>query len=275
MPPLPHVPGYDLLRPLGGGPLTEVFAARRHADDRPCALKLPREVWPGHTTAVRLLRREHRALRAVRHPQVVRLLDAQLIDPPNFLALEYLDGESLRDRLQRDYALDLRTTAWIARQMAEALSAVHRAGFIHGDVKPENVRLLDSGTAVLVDLGFTHRPGENGVFADEGYVLGTANYIAPELCGADPLDGPAADWFCFGVMLYEMLTGSLPPKQSPKSESPNSNPDVLRFGPAPPRLTGLLEGLLARQPAARPLDAIVVHELMALEIATISRRRAG
>ena len=63
MPPLPHIPGYDLLRPLGGGPLTEVFAALRHADASPCAVKVPREIWPGHTTAVRLLRREHRALR--------------------------------------------------------------------------------------------------------------------------------------------------------------------------------------------------------------------
>src|SRR5207237_5661226 len=139
-------------------------------DDQPCALKLPREIWPGHTTAVRLLRREHRALCAVRHPHVVRLLDANLAGSPYFLALEYLDGETLRDRLQRDYSLDLRIAAWLGRQIAEALAALHRAGFIHGDVKPENVRVLEAGTAVLVDLGFTHRPGENGVFADEGYI---------------------------------------------------------------------------------------------------------
>jgi serine/threonine protein kinase len=282
MPPLPHVPGYDLLRPLGGGPLTEVFAARRQSDDRPCALKLPREIWPGHTTAVRLLRREYRVLRTVRHPQLVRMLDAHVTDPPYFLALEYLDGETLRDRLQRDYALDLRTAVWVARQQAEALAVLHRAGFIHGDVKPENVRLLDAGTAVLVDLGFAHRPGENGVFADDGYVLGTANYLAPELCGDDPHDGPAADWFSFGVMLFEMLTGELPYPHGPVAEMlqqrrQSDSADALagmRFG-WPPRLTGLLEGLLARQPAARPADALIVHELIALEIAALGRRRAG
>src|SRR3954447_22693561 len=233
MPPLPHVPGYDLLRPLGGGPLTEVFAARRHVDDKPCALKLPREIWPGHTTAVRLLRREYRVLRAIRHPHLVRLLDAHVTDPPYFLALEYLDGETLRDRLQRDYALDLRTTVWIARQMAEALTSLHRAGFIHGDVKPENVRLLEAGTAVLVDLGFAHRPGENGVFADEGYVLGTANYLAPELSGEHPQDGPASDWYSFGVMLFEMLTGELPDSTNPIA--------AVRID-WPPRLTALLRG---------------------------------
>src|SRR6516225_11180497 len=113
MPPLPNVAGYDLLRPLGGGPLTEVFAARRHADDRPCAVKLPRDEWPGHPTAVQLLRRECRALSSVRHPHVVRLLDAHVAEPPFFLVFEFLEGESVRDRLQRDYALDLRTAAWI------------------------------------------------------------------------------------------------------------------------------------------------------------------
>lgn len=264
MPPLPLVPGYDVLRPLGGGPLTEVFAARRHADDRLCALKLPRERWPGHTTAVRLLRREYRALRAVRHPHLVRMVDAHVTDPPYFLALEYLEGETLRDRLQRDYSLDLRTTVWIARQIAEALAGLHRAGFIHGDVKPENVCLLDAGTAVLVDLGFAHRAGENGIVADDGYVLGTANYLAPELCSDEPRDGPAADWYSVGVMVFEALTGTLPDAGGPG----------MRFG-WPPRLTALLRGLLAREPEVRPADVLIVHELIALEIAALGRRRAG
>jgi eukaryotic-like serine/threonine-protein kinase len=264
MSPLPHVPGYDLLRPLGGGPLTEVFAARSHDDDRLCALKVPREIWPGHTTAVRLLRREHRALCAVRHPNLVRLLDAHVIEPPYFLAFEFIDGESLRDRLQREYCLDLRISAWIARQMAEALASLHKAGFIHGDVKPENVRLSDTGSALLVDLGFAHRSGENGIFADDAYVLGTANYLAPELHGDHPHDGPAADWFSFGVMVFEMLTGTLPEQSG-----------AMRSRAWPARLTALLEGLLASQPDARPADAMIVHELIALEIAALGRRRAG
>src|SRR5699024_6703217 len=105
---------------------------------------------------------------------------------------------------------DLRTAAWVARQTAEALAALHRAGYVHADVKPENVQLADAGTAVLLDLGFAHRPGETAALSDPGAVLGTANYLAPELCGDTPDDGPAADWYSFGVMLDEMLTGALP-----------------------------------------------------------------
>src|SRR5947209_10870985 len=160
MHPFPLIPGYELLQRLGGGPLTEVLAARRTATGERVAIKLPRAGWADHADAVRLLRREARALRTVRHPHVVRLLDAHVTGEPFFLVLELLGGESLRDRLQREYALALRTALWVARQTAEALIAVHQAGFLHGDVKPENVRLAGPGTAVLVDLGFARRPGD-------------------------------------------------------------------------------------------------------------------
>jgi serine/threonine protein kinase len=282
MSPLPTIPGYELLRPLGGGPLTRVVAARRCFDESPCALKLPRDQWPEHATAVRLLRREARALRTVRHPHVVRLFDAHVTGAPYYLVLELLGGESLRERLQREYALDLRTTAWIARQTAEALAAVHHAGYVHGDIKPDNVQLLDAGTAVLLDLGFAHRPGENSAMSDEGRVLGTANYLAPELCGDEPADGPAADWFSFGVMLFEMLTGVLPYPSGTLAETmerhQHEEPADWLGNVAdewPPRLAALLEGLLTRSQASRPRAALIVHELIALEIAALGLRRAG
>jgi serine/threonine protein kinase len=282
MQPLPVLHDYDLLQCLGGGPLTEVFSARHCASDARCAVKLLRDEWAGDPTAIKLLQREARAGFAVRHPHLVRVLDAHVTCAPFFLVMELLAGESLRTRLRRDYALDLRTAFWVARQTAEALVALHRAGFIHGDVKPDNVRIVDVGRAVLVDLGFAHRPGENAGFIGAGYVLGTVDYLAPELCGPGPAAAAASDWFGFGLTLCEMLTGQLPYPTGTASETierhrQDSVGDWLqrRAFEWPPRLAALLEGLLEREPSARPLGPMVVHELIALEIAALGWKRSA
>jgi eukaryotic-like serine/threonine-protein kinase len=267
MSPLPRVPGYELLQPLGGGPLTHVFKARRSHTDELCAVKLLRDEWADHATAIKLLRREARALFAVRHPHIVRLIDAHVAHPPYAIALELLGGESLRERLQREYSLDLRTAVWVARQTTDGLSALHRAGFVHGDVKPENIRLIDPGTAIIVDLGFAHRPGTDRDIGDD-YVLGTASYLAPELYHDATADGFAADWYSFGVTVLEMLTGRVP---GPTLSSVQILADVAEDWPV--RLLALVDGLVAERPDDRPVGPLVLHELIALEIAAL--RRAG
>src|SRR5205823_13764394 len=155
----------------------------------------PRPTWQDQATAVKLLQREARAGLAIRHPHLVSLRYAHVTAPPYFLVMDLLPGESLRRRLRRDYRLDVPTAVWIARQTADAVAALHRAGFVHGDVKPDNVRLVDDGAAVLIDLGFAHRPGENQALLREGYLLGTANYLAPELCNLDADGDAASDLF--------------------------------------------------------------------------------
>src|SRR5579864_7298835 len=132
---LPHIPGYELLQRLGGGPLTAVYAARDCASDEACAVKVLRDDWEDEPTGVKLLQREARAGLRVRDPRLVRLLHAHVTRPPYFLVMELLPGESLRRRLRRDYRLEPATALWIARQTAEALAALHHAGFVHGDVK--------------------------------------------------------------------------------------------------------------------------------------------
>jgi serine/threonine protein kinase len=280
MPPVPTVPGYELLAPLGGGPLTCVYGARDADSDEPCAVKVLRAEWADDPTAVKLLQREARAGFAVRHPHLVRVVHAHVLTPPYFLVMELLGGESLRRRLRRDYRLDVHTTVWVARQTAEALAALHRAGFVHGDVKPDNVRLVEDGTAVLLDLGFAHRPGENDALWREGYVLGTADYLAPELCRPEPQGGPAGDLFSLGVTLFETLTGRLPyPRgtlgQTFRRHGCDPPADVRHSGvPVPRELAQLVTRLMARHPEERPRAAAVVRQLIALEIAAL-RRRAG
>lgn len=276
----PAIPGYELFQRLGGGPITQVWAARRLATDERCAIKVPRDDWSGHTDAVRLLRREAGALRSVRHPHVISLIESQTVEPPRFLAMSLIVGESLRHRLQRAYALDLRVALWIARQVAEGLQAIHLTGHVHGDVKPENVLLAESGSAILIDLGFAHRPGDPASLEAEGYVLGTANYLAPERACEPRADGYSADWYSFGVMLSEMLTGELPhePRTLAGAVSGNGAEPIRRLAPVrdwPPRLQALIDGLLDASPSARPQGRMVEHELIALEIESLRRRRAG
>jgi serine/threonine protein kinase len=277
----PRIPGYDLLSYLGGGPLSRVYSARECDTDTLCAVKVLREDWEDPSTAIKLLQREARAGLTVRHPHLVRLRHAHVTRPPYFLVMDLLAGESLRRRLRRDYRLDPATAIWIARQTAEALAAVHRAGFVHADVKPDNIRLVDDGTAVLIDLGFAHRPGENANLIRAGYVLGTADYLAPELCAAGSDGDSGSDLFSLGVTLFEMLTGRLPYPAGSVEETLRRHiqepaADVRRQAlPLSPGLAALVNRLLARNPSERPRASLVVQQLVALEIAALARRRSA
>jgi serine/threonine protein kinase len=280
MQPAPKVPGYELFQLLGGGPLTCVYSGREHGSDRPCAVKVLREELQDDATAVKLLQREARTGLAVKHPHLVPLLHTHVTRPPYFLVMELLPGESLRRRLRRSYRLDLASTLWIARQTAEALAALHRAGFVHGDIKPDNIRLAE-GAAVLIDLGFAHRPGENTSLVEQGYVLGTANYLAPELCAFRPETDCSGDLFSLGVTLFEMLSGGLPYPPGPLEQTLRRHrcdppADIRARVPSLPRpLVALIERLLARRPADRPRSGQVVQQLIGLEIAALRNRRAA
>jgi serine/threonine protein kinase len=281
MQPLPRIPGYELLTLLGGSMLTSVYAGRHRHTDAPCAVKALNRDWQTDATAVKLLQREARACLTVQHPHLVKLLDTHVTRPPYFLVMELLAGESLRRRLRRDYRVEVGQALWIARQTAEALAALHRAGFAHGDVKPDNIRVVGDGRAILLDLGFAHRPGENAALLREGYVLGTVNYLAPELCGPEPEDGLAADVFSLGVTLFEMLTGQLPYppgsiEQTFRRHEADPPADLRRHAiRLPAGLATLVERLLARRPADRPRAAVVVRQLVGLEIAAIGQRRTA
>jgi serine/threonine protein kinase len=271
MHPPPSLPGYALTHPLGGGPLTYVWAARDVGSDEPVAVKLARPGCDDPELAALLLEREARAGLAVRHPHLVRVRAATL-DPPA-VVMDLLPGESLRDRLRRDYRLDAGTALWVARQTAEALAALHRAGFAHGDVKPENIHLTESGAAVLIDLGFAHRPGENADLLKRGLILGTANYLAPEECALAPDADERADVFSLGVTLFEALTGTLPYPTGTTAETLRSHRDDRpeRLTDQPPLLTAMVARLLAKRPAQRPHMSQVVQNLIGLEIALMRR----
>jgi len=278
---VPQIPGYDLLRPLGGGSITCVYSARDGGNADLCAVKVLRKEHEKRANSVKLLQREARIGLTVRHPHLVHFLDAHVTLPPYFLVMELLPGESLRARLRRDYRLEFATCLWAARQTAEALAALHRAGFVHGDLKPDNIRLVDDGTAKLLDFGFAHRPGENASALRRGVVMGTANYLAPELCAFDASADESTDLFSLGVTLFETLTGRLPyppgsTNQTLYRHRCDPPADIRLYTDSlPSAFITLIERLLARQPAERPRARMVVQQLIALEIASLRTRRTA
>lgn len=276
----PSLPGYKFLRYLGGGRQFEVWEARPSDEAVPVAVKLPRREAAGSTTALTLLRREARAGVTVRHPRIVRLVRSHAFDPPYFVVLELVPGETLRTKIKRDGPLTVRRAVWACRQAAEGLAALHSAGFLHADVKPDNVRVTPLGEAKVIDLAFAHKPGENRKLNGAGFILGTANYLAPELLRTPPVESGAVDVFGLGATLFECLTARLPyPARTVeealelrRTEDARDLADVR--GDWPDRLVELVRAMLDREPRNRPPMARVVRELVQVEIDVMARGNA-
>jgi serine/threonine protein kinase len=248
-----------------------VFAAADTTGGRGWAVKVLRDDAAGDSTNVQLFRREARAGLTVRHPNLVRIVQAAVRDRrPFHLVMERAAGRSLRSVLRQSDWLAPRTVGAIGRQVAGALAALHAAGYVHGDVKPDNLHVTPGGSATLLDLGFAHRPAEDPHLVGPGFVLGTANYIAPELCVELSRDGPAADVFSLGVTLFELLTGELPYPDGSVEETMVRHRDGRSeslwdwTGTWPIGLAVLVDRMLAPKPAGRPSATEVARELRSL-----------
>jgi eukaryotic-like serine/threonine-protein kinase len=213
---------YEVLAPAGAGGMGEVYRARDTRLDRIVALK----VLPSHLAANAALRerfeREARAISHLNHPNICTLHDVGSADGVGFLVMEFLEGETLMQRLGRG-PLALGPALQIAIQIAEALDRAHRAGIVHRDLKPSNVFLVRSAGASstplvkLLDFGLAKStapmtPGlpaspTVGVLTGEGTILGTLQYMAPEQLEGKETDH-RVDVFAFGAVLHELLTGT-------------------------------------------------------------------
>jgi tetratricopeptide (TPR) repeat protein len=207
---LPVVRGFGSTELLGGGGFGVVLAATRASDGARVALKLARG---GVAAAAEQLRREAEALRAIGPPAVPALLEEGALEGgAPWLAMELLSGPSLAMRLEAGFearggALPPGELAPAALALVDAVAAVHRAGWAHGDVKPENVVLEGAAArARLLDLGLAERLEGRAATAA---TAGTAEYMAPELC-AGAARSAAGDLYALGVLLFELATGHVP-----------------------------------------------------------------
>ncbi|MCW8141818.1 MAG: serine/threonine protein kinase, partial [Planctomycetota bacterium] len=205
---LERIGGYRVLRELGRGGMGVVYLAESLALRRQVALKV---LTPGgDVEAVERFQLEARAVARLRHPHVVGVHEVGRDGPRWFLAMDLVDGESLRARVQRDGPLAPEDAARLLEPIARALHHAHGAGLLHRDVKPHNVLVARDGTPLLADFGLAKDVGADGVTVT-GEVMGTPAYMAPEQATADHARvDRRADVYALGATLYEALTGRPP-----------------------------------------------------------------
>ena len=246
---------YTIEREIGRGGMATVYLAREHKHERPVVLKvLKPEVASAY--GERRFLREVRLTARLAHPHILAFIDSgEVGDPPLlFYVMPYVGGETLRERLRRERALEPGAALVLLRDLADALTYAHRAGIVHRDIKPENVLcvgahayLLDFGIAALPDPPITDEH-----LTAEGTAIGTAGYMSPEQAAGGEAKFPA-DVYAWGVVAREMLTGAGPADLA-------LDRAVLPAG-VPPACARLINDALAPDPDARPVSSTLLGTL--------------
>ena len=189
--------------------MADVYLAHDDILDRDVALKVMSSRYASDEEFVERFKREAQSAAALSHPNIVSIFDrGESKDGTYYIAMEYLPGGTLKDRIVKRGALPARTAAAVALQMAEALRAAHERDVIHRDIKPHNILITGLGDVKVTDFGIA-RAAASSTMTRTGHILGTAHYISPEQAMGEPV-GPASDLYSLGIVLYEMLTGELP-----------------------------------------------------------------
>lgn len=205
---------YHIVSLLGKGAMAEVYLATDRRNGNNVALKVLPRGFGDAEARLRRFEREADALASTRHPNVVGIYEVGKYNRTPFIAMEYVDGPTLREVLDSgsispERAFDL------ARQMAEGLAAAHACGIVHRDLKPENVMISANGEIKILDFGLSKPLSRRTATSNEtdevltipGTILGTLEYMSPEQASGEPVD-ERSDQFAFGAIFYEMLAGT-------------------------------------------------------------------
>lgn len=199
---------YRLEAKLGSGGMSTVYLARDTTLDRPVAVKVMHREMSEQADQLERFRQEARAVAKISHPNVVAVIDAGEDGGYPYIVFEYVEGETLKARINRVGALDVQESLAYAIEIARGLTVAHARRMVHRDIKPQNVLIDAEGRAKLTDFGISRQLEKDGLTAT-GRVLGTTDYVAPEQAmgrGADQ----RSDIYSLGVVLFEMLTGHVP-----------------------------------------------------------------
>ncbi len=242
---------YELVAPIGVGGMGEVYRARDSRIGRDVAIKFPAESF------VHRFDLEMRAVAALNHPNICTLYDVG----PNYFVTELVEGETLRGWLMRRPTVEQRLA--VARQILEGLSGAHRAGFVHRDLKPQNIMVRPDGYVKILDFGLAKRITESPALPSDdvptaevtliGHIAGTTAYMSPEQIQGQEVDG-RSDLFAFGTMLYEMLADAHPWRRASTVDT--------------------LHAILHDEPPADPIQSIATAQIVSI-IWKLLQKRPG
>lgn len=253
-----RIPGYKVIRKLGAGAMATVFLARQLSLDRLVAIKVLPKKFSNDPKFIERFYKEGRAAARLNDQHVVQAYDVAQAGDSHYFVMEYVDGETVYDRLIRHKRLRESEAIEIVRQVALALKHAHAQGFIHRDIKPKNVMISRSGVVKLADLGLARAVSDKeAAEAEAGKAYGTPYYISPEQVRGQVDIGPPADIYGLGATFYHMVTGRLPFEGKNPSEVMHKHLKAELVPPdhVNPQITGgtaqIIELMLAKNPRDR------------------------
>lgn len=205
----PEIPGYTIKSVIGSGGFAIVYLAQQHTLRRDVALKVMNPLLVNDTEhCARFIREARDTAKLSDHPNIVTIFDVGQIESTYYIAMQYLKGPNLKERIEVD---DKRCPpATLLYQLADALSYVHERGFIHRDIKPANVLFNESGEAVLSDFGVARVSDQTTQLTQHGAIVGTAKYMSPEQSRGNSNIDTRSDLYSLGVVLFEVLALQAP-----------------------------------------------------------------
>ena len=262
---------YRIERHLGAGGMATVYLAQDLRHDRKVALKLLKPELAAVLGAERFVQ-EIKTTAALQHPHILPLFDSGTADGFLFYVMPYIEGETIRDKLNRETQFGVEEAVRVAREVADALDYAHRHGVIHRDIKPENL-LLHDGRAMVMDFGIALAvsAAAGGRMTETGLSLGTPHYMSPEQATAEKDLSPRSDVYSLATVLYEMLTGN-PPHVGASAQqiimkiiTTPAEPVTVHRKSVPPNVAAALARALEKLPADRFESAKAFADALAAE----------
>src|SRR5919199_4422345 len=238
---------YRIMRKLGTGGMANVYLAEDQELGRRVAIKILNDRHAGDDQFVERFRREAKNAAGLSHPNIVSIYDRGEAEGTYYIAMEYLDGRSVKELIVSRGPAPIPLAIDYARQILNALRFAHRNGIVHRDIKPHNVLVDGEGRVKVTDFGIA-RAGPSQM-TEEGSIIGTAQYLSPEQAQGAPVTA-ASDLYSVGIVLYELLTGTVPLTGDTPVEMAMKHPSK---GPDPPSRP--------RPDVPRDLDLVVMRAL--------------